>query len=127
MKQTLLITTLFACSLSAHAQQMQASSITTDQTTTSTSTPANMTSMSASSPMDVFAATTMDMNNNVVRFSNMPNCTVKAYITDANGQLVSHCKLTAEKNTIDVSRMDAGLYYVTLFDKSKRRSFKIVR
>jgi len=127
MKRIALITILLAGILNVNAQTLQTSALATEQTVSTGPTAANQEPPKANeTPADILGATTMDVSNRTIHFSNIPeNHVVKAYITNADGEMIKNVKLSAANNTIQLGSMPPGLYYVTLFNKSKRKCFKM--
>ena len=120
MKQIGLLTVLLAGILNVNAQTPPTHTP-TDQTTNGITLVSDNENTN-----EMLNVIKMDKDNNTIRFSNLPERQpVGAYITNADGDMMNHYKLTTANNRIDVAGLPPGIYDVTLLNKNNRRVFKV--
>lgn len=72
---------------------------------------------------------TMDMQEDKIFFSNLPDMAITMHITDGNGNELFARKLSRKNNFADIKRLKKGLHFVTLLSDNtgSRKSFTLNR
>jgi hypothetical protein len=76
---------------------------------------------------DPLAAVDFSLKNKIITFTGLPaDKHLRVYITNADGEEEYNKKLSADNSTINVSKLDKGLHYITILSKdNKRKGFRI--
>jgi len=110
MKKIIIICMLVAGFSTVKAQTNQDAPVASSETMKSTD------ESEAPKKDDPFWNTTISVSNNMVTLANLPAGMdkVKAIITTNDGDFVKQMKVSPEANAIDISKVHAGMYFVTL-------------
>ena len=70
-----------------------------------------------------FVDAEISINEGIVSFSGLPDVTkpVYAIITNAEGEYIRQAKISPNLNTINISRLHHGLYFITIVYKNESR------
>lgn len=73
--------------------------------------------------------TQMELQGNILSFQNLPKTSLKIHITNGSGREVAVKSLSIKKNTVDISRLENGIHFVTLISENNgsRKTFSFTK